>query len=52
MDQAKRRHEIVVESAGGAETSGRLVDATANVVSLQGTDLAPVAESRSPPERT
>jgi hypothetical protein len=35
--------KIVVESADGAETSGRLVDTRANVVRLQGSDLAPVA---------
>jgi hypothetical protein len=40
--------KIVVESAGGAETSGRLVDTTANVVRLQGTDLAPVAIPLAP----
>ena len=35
--------KIVVESTGGMETSGLLVDATADAVHLQGTDLAPIA---------
>jgi hypothetical protein len=39
---------IVVQSAGGAETSGTLVDAAAGVVRLQATDSTPIEIATAP----